>query len=69
MYHNPNCDGAGPCAVGEIRVLPMGGGSNGLLCRQCFYKEIAYRQDRNRTLEEQNKFTLPTWDELEVYEC
>lgn len=66
MY-NQNCDGSGPHAAGQVRLLPMGGGGNGILCKKCFYKEIAYRKDRNKDLGEFAKFDLPTWESLEIY--
>lgn len=64
---NNNCDGSGPHTPGQVRVLPTGGTSNSILCRSCFNREIAFRQDRNRSLGEFAKFALPTWDSLKVY--
>ena len=65
---NPNCDGSGPCIMGgEVRVLPTGGDSNGILCKLCFNREIAFRKERNRTLGEDYKFKIPKWETLEVY--
>lgn len=70
---NPNCDGSGPCILnGEVRVLPTGGtdgyGSNAILCRLCFNREITFRKERNRELSPDCAFKLPTWDSLKVYE-
>ena len=67
---NPNCDGSGPCSFGEVRVLPLGSEphhGNLILCRSCFNREIAFRQDRNKELSKDCAFNLPTWDSLEVY--
>ncbi len=65
---NPNCDGSGPCILnGEVRVLPTGGDSNGLLCRLCFNREIAFRKDRNKELSKDCAFALPKWESLRVY--
>jgi hypothetical protein len=66
--HNPNCDG-GQCTrpSGQVRKLPTGGGSNLILCRSCFVHEINYRRERNAELDKDVQFSLPSWDELEVY--
>lgn len=56
--NNPNCDGAGPCDMGEVRVLPRSGG-NSILCRKCFDHEMDFR-----------KFDLQSfvhWLDCEVY--
>lgn len=65
--NNNNCDGSGPCDMGEVRVLPTGGDSNAILCRRCFNREIAFRQDRNRDLAKDCQFQLPAWSTLKVY--
>jgi len=65
--NNNNCDGSGPCGMGEVRVLPTGGDSNAILCRRCFNREIAFRQDRNRDLAKDCQFDLPSWESLKVY--
>lgn len=65
--NNPNCDGSGPCHPSQVRVLPTGGDSNGILCRYCFNREIAFRRDRNRDLSKDCQFKLPTWDSLKIY--
>lgn len=62
------CDGSGPCAAGEMRVLPTGGDSNAILCKFCFEREIAYRRERNRDLGEDCKFKIPAWEDCKVYE-
>jgi hypothetical protein len=64
-----NCD-YGHDTIQEIRVLPISGGelgSNALLCRACFHKEIIWRIDRNKDLTESARFSLPNWDDLKVY--
>ncbi len=65
--NNPNCDGSGPCAEGEVRVLPTGGDSNAILCAWCFRREMNYRLDRNRDLGKDCQFKIPTWQSLKVY--
>jgi hypothetical protein len=66
--HNPNCDG-GHCSssTGQVRVLPTGGDSNAILCNTCWRYEMAFRRDRNRELAPENRFDLPTWASLKVY--
>lgn len=49
----------------EVRVLPTGGSSNAIFCRQCFEQEIRYRIERNK--EVCKPFDLPKWEDLEVY--
>lgn len=68
MNRNPNCDG-GECwsATGEVRLLPTGGESNGILCRGCFNREITWRRERNKDLAPECQFALPNWEALEVY--
>jgi len=69
-YDNPNCDGSGPHAPGEVRVLPTSRdphGSNAILCAQCFVRELRWRRLRNQALEPSAQFPLPDWSNLEVY--
>lgn len=69
--NNPNCDGdkCGINKTGQVRVLPTGGDSNAILCRPCFENELRFRRDRNRELADANKFDLPTWESLRVYDA
>lgn len=68
MGKNPNCDGERCTSEkGEVRILPIGGGANLILCRACFEAEIAYRKERNKELAPENRFDLPEWEALEVY--
>jgi hypothetical protein len=52
----------------EVRLLPTGGGGNAILCRPHFLKEIAFRKQRNETLSPEDHFSLPRWEELNVYD-
>lgn len=61
------CDGSGPHEGCEVRVLPVGGDGNAILCKACFVREIAFRRERNEELTEGSKFDLPAWDRLKVY--
>lgn len=53
--------------VTEARILPTGGGSNIICGRRGFNQEIAFRKERNKTLEGSARFDLPTWESLTVY--
>jgi len=48
MAHNDNCDGS-HCRfdVGEVRVYPLGGGGNLILCLACFAYENKFRYERH----------------------
>lgn len=57
--------------MGEVRILPTSkgpGGSNAILCRQCHARELAWRDKRNFDLAPTNRFPLPEWNSLEVYQ-
>lgn len=62
------CDGHGPHARGERRLLPYGGDGNMLLCFYCYGREIARRQEEH---EEQRPprmpVHLPPWDSLKIH--
>ena len=61
--NNPNCDND-KCksATGEVRLLPAGGGSYMILCKDCYKHEIAYRKERVS-----HPFEFPAWEYLKVY--
>lgn len=40
---NPNCDGSHCHSASEVRVYPLGGGGNLILCHACFAHENKYR--------------------------
>lgn len=66
--HNPMCDGS-HCrsSLGEVRVLPIGGGANLIVCPACHEHELGWRRQRNHELG-RPAFLLPAWDTLEVYD-
>lgn len=66
-YHNPDCDGSGPCTREPVRVLPTGGDGNILLCWLCYMRELRYRIERNRELGPDCQFKLPAWENLRIY--
>lgn len=67
---NPNCDGD-HCTQedGEVRVLPVGGGGNVILCKDCFRHEMEYRRQTNQALTGTSRYDTPEWSELPVYEA
>ena len=65
---NPNCCGDMCISPdGEVRVLPIGGGGNLILCHTCYTIEMTYRRSRNAQMRTPI-FQLPKWDTLKVYE-
>lgn len=67
---NLNCNGSGPHAAGEVRVMPMGNEpmhGNLILCRSCWQHEIEWRRQRNIGLGDFAKFDLPQWDSAPIY--
>jgi hypothetical protein len=68
MVHNYNCDG-GNCTTedGEVRRLPCGAGTNLILCRECYDREMSFRQERNNAYGKW-LFQVPKWEELSVVE-
>lgn len=65
--HNPNCDGI-YCQweQGEVRYLPLSKKSGWILCHACYCEELKWRKSRNLETREE-RYSLPTWEELEVY--
>ena len=45
-YVNPNCDGDACRGATEVRLYPLGGGANLILCMACFAHENRYRYNR-----------------------
>lgn len=68
MADNPNCDG-GHCLfdTGEVRVYPLGGGANLILCRACVGHENRYRAERGQEHGRPDDWPQQTWDELKPY--
>jgi hypothetical protein len=62
--HNPNCDGS-HClhAFGAVKVYPLGGGGNLILCRRCWAHENSYRESRKNP----GNFPTVEWDHAETY--
>lgn len=64
-----NCDGGGPHRSGEVRVYPIGGGGNLILCQACYGHEVGFEMDRQRDQGVPNSqwVTPPKWEDLKVY--
>jgi len=66
------CDGAaGTHTPGGLRLLDIGDGTMVVLCRQCFGREMWWREQRNRHLDNFKYVTardlILQWEDLEVY--
>ncbi len=64
---NPDCCGDRCIRYnGEVRLVPIGGHGNLILCRECFVYEMNFRRRRNRELGDE-LFTILSWDKCKVY--
>ena len=68
MTAQNNCDGSGPHAVGDVRVMPTGGDGNLILCLCCWLKENTYRIERNRELGKFAQFDIIEWQNAKRYD-
>jgi len=59
------CDG-GHDDASEVRRLDIGSGGAVNVCRQHYQQEIAFRKERNKKLDDNAKFDLPTWSSLPI---
>lgn len=68
MGHNPNCDG-GHCQAskGTVKVYPLGGGGNLILCIACWANENRYRHVRGVHYGRPEEWPQINWDTAEVY--
>lgn len=66
--HNPNCDGSHcKSETGEVRVYPLGGGANAILCLACWAYENRYRYERGQETGRPNDWPQVNWNTAEVY--
>jgi hypothetical protein len=65
---NNNCDNA-KCtdAYGEVRLYPLGGGANLILCHACWEHENRYRLARGRETGNPAGWPQLNWSNAEVY--
>jgi hypothetical protein len=68
MVHNPNCCGDHCHAeTGEVRVYPLGGGGNLILCNACWINENRYRHKRGVETGAPENWPQVNWATAEVY--
>ena len=68
MAENNNCDGSGPHAAGEVRVLSHGkDAGNSILCRWCWGREMSFRIERNRKLAKDVQYDILSFEQGQVY--
>jgi hypothetical protein len=66
--HNDACDGD-RCRTqtGEVRVLPVGGNGNAILCISCFIHEMKFRRRFNLEAGADCALPLVKWESLKIY--
>lgn len=66
--HNVNCCGS-KCLEenGEVRILPLGGRSNLILCHACYVNEMEWRKLVNKATPETSQWPFPAWEDLKRY--
>ena len=66
---NPMCNG-GHCrtTTGEVRLYPLGGGGNLILCQACWAFENQYRRERAQEHGDPANWPILNWDTAEVYD-
>ena len=69
-FDNPSCDyqGDGMCSHGVCKAIPLGGGAHSNACLHHFRQEMAFRKERNATLDPEARFDLPRWEDLRTVE-
>lgn len=67
---NSYCDGA-HCTDpnGEVRVYPLGGGANLILCQSCAAHENRYRYQRGKDTGRPEDWPQVNWYACEVYKA
>jgi hypothetical protein len=65
---NPNCDG-GNCqrAAGPVKLYPLGGGGNLILCAKCWSHENRYRELRGIYYKRPEDFPQHDWATAKFY--
>jgi hypothetical protein len=69
VMQNPNCDGS-RCRteIGPVKIYPLGGGANLILCHTCWTHENRYRFERGLACGEPNNFPQVDWGAAETYQ-
>jgi hypothetical protein len=70
--NNPNknwdcCNDKCRAPHGEVRVYPLGGGANLILCQACWAHENRYRYERGRETGHPEDFPQRDWTTAETY--
>lgn len=66
--HNPMCDGSHcRASTGEVRVMPLGGDGNVILCAACFAHENNYRRERGRETGAPENWPIVDWSTAKIY--
>jgi hypothetical protein len=68
MPNNWNCDGGTAHSSNpEVRVYPLGGGGNLILCRLCWDHENKWRAQRTKEVGDKTAWPQVDWNTAEVY--
>lgn len=68
MPQNNNCDGGTAHSSNpQVRVYPLGGGGNLILCRLCWDHENRYRCWRGTETGRHQDWPVESWDHSEIY--
>jgi hypothetical protein len=69
MRHNNNCDGSTEiaCRGEEVRLYPLWGGGNLILCAAHWEHENAYRADMGREYAHPEEWPVLDWATAKVY--
>lgn len=69
MTHNPKCD-SDNCRseIGEVRLYPMGGEGNAILCHACWAHENIFRFNRGNETGEPQNWPQHNWHAAEMYD-
>ena len=64
-----HCDGSGPHWGNkpEVRLYPLGGGANLILCQRCAGKENIFRAERGRETGAPENWPVLDWNTLKIY--
>lgn len=67
-FLSSNCDGSGThMGPQEVRVRPIGGGANLILCKACWVRENRYCYERGEETGSPHSWPQQNWDKAEVY--
>ena len=67
-YLRDHCDGAGPHGgPHEVRLYPLGGGGNSILCQACAARENQYRYERGIETNMPENWPKADWYQCKIY--